>query len=393
MTTRDKRKIDGARRKYEAALENLARTGRGNRHHQLYPAAILGLYARLDADQIESDLFDAGGYRNADRGEIRETIRKAERETTVDPLETFDGQASYRRPRPRQREQTIKEYCTDQAKAATQGERAFVRAMIAAGSDKPQPAKWATVADLERDGYGIRAADIMHASPQMIPATPSEQAAAQIMLMGADWRWKVWAGDGYQAKNPATVRDAFELADAWRNGERVPPLACINQVTGDAGRGGSYRNDETVAVWRHVRIEFDDLPLPLQAAFWLGAWRTHALPVRAVTFSGGKSLHALLRIEECPDRVPGTQPSGQHVREISNAADMDFYRRQWGILARAIASDPDAALRCDLNAPNPSSMIRLAGHLRTDYKGGRHAPTWQRLLFITQPDLENDQIF
>lgn len=393
MTTRDQRKIDGARRKYEAALARLATAGRGNRHHQLYPAAILGLYARLGAEQIETDLFDAGGYGPGDRGEIRETIRKAEREATIDPVGDFDGDAAYRRPAPRPRELTIKAYCAEQAAAATPAERAFVRSMIAAGADKPQPTQGATAADMERDGYGRRAADLIAASPEPIPSTPGEQAAAQILLMGADWRWPVWAGDGNQAKNPAAVRDAAEWADAFRKGERVPPLACINQVTGEAAHGGTFRNDSTVAAWRHIRIEFDDLPLSLQAAFWLGAWRTQALPIRAVTFSGGKSLHALLRIEECPDRVPGTQPNGQPVRETSNAADLDFYRRQWGTVARALSSDPEAALRCDLNAPNPSSMMRLAGHLRTDYKGGRHAPTWQRLLLITPPDLENDQLF
>lgn len=386
--------IEGARRKYEAALSGIAAAGKGGRHNKLFPAAVLGVYARISQEQIVEDIFGAGGYREIERGEIRHAVRDAVRRATVYDV---DGSASggnwvRRFPKAERAPKTLRQHCEDEARKATPGERGFVRSMIAAGSGRPTPSPSATVDGLERDGYGIRAADFVRVSPQRIPDTPAEQAAAQILLIGADWRWKVWAGHGYQARNAAAVRYADEWADYLRHGGEIPPLVCANQVSGLPSGGGSFRCDETVAAFRHVRIEFDELPLPLQAAFWLGVWRSRSLPLRCVTFSGGKSLHALLRIEECPDRVPGAN-GGHPVRETANAADLDFYRRQWGALARALATDPDAALRCDINAPNPSSMIRLGGHLRTEYKGGRHAPTWQRLLFMLPPDMENDQIF
>jgi hypothetical protein len=96
--------------------------------------------------------------------------------------------------------------------------------------------------------------------------------------------------------------------------------------------------------------EFDGMPLADQFAFWMG-WGLDA--VTAVTFSGSKSLHALLRVD---------------------AANREEWEKsvKGGLFRRVLVP-----LGCDRACVNPARLSRLAGARRAD-KGG----AVQKLLFV-----------
>lgn len=94
--------------------------------------------------------------------------------------------------------------------------------------------------------------------------------------------------------------------------------------------------DEGVAAFRHALVEFDRVPLEQQFAIILAT----RLPVSAVVYSGGKSLHAWVRV---------------------NAADRETYKqRVAAIHALPLLAGMDKANK------NPSRLSRLPGARRGD---------------------------
>jgi hypothetical protein len=83
-----------------------------------------------------------------------------------------------------------------------------------------------------------------------------------------------------------------------------PPPDCFHLIINPLGKPGTTKDgrpsttaDANVARCDHVLIEFDGLPLEDQAAFWAGI---HEPRLRTLTFSGGKSIHALLFVGDMP---------------------------------------------------------------------------------------------
>ena len=83
-----------------------------------------------------------------------------------------------------------------------------------------------------------------------------------------------------------------------------PPPDCFHLIINPLGKEGTTKDgrpsttaDANVARCDHVLIEFDGLPLEDQAAFWAGI---HEPRLRTLTFSGGKSIHALLFVGDMP---------------------------------------------------------------------------------------------
>ncbi len=99
-------------------------------------------------------------------------------------------------------------------------------------------------------------------------------------------------------------------------------------------------------------IEFDDLPLSLQCAFWLGLLAKSPLAplVAAITYSGGKSLHGLLHV---------------------GCSTLEEWRRVQGKLRGLLATDPEQRMdtngrtiypfRADVQAMHPRQGTRLPG--------------------------------
>ena len=135
----------------------------------------------------------------------------------------------------------------------------------------------------------------------------------------------------------------------------------VNPFTGEAAPGGKRGTtrigEKCLARFSLMMMEFDALPLADQCRFWAGMI-LRRMPVVAVVYSGGKSLHGLIRVGAANERV------------------------WWDRCAQAKAlycSDPDGKYRADEQAMRPAVAVRLAGAVRHDT--GRR----QELLYVDPP--------
>ena len=158
----------------------------------------------------------------------------------------------------------------------------------------------------------------------------------------------------------------IRTADEWVRrvclaGDMGGDLITPNPLTGIEGETTDGRKSfvarECVARYPFMVVEFDSMPLKVQAAFWRGILKTSPLGKRvaAVTYSGGKSLHGLLHVD---------------------AATLDEWQSVREQLRRLLAADLDPAFRADEQAMRPLTKVRLAGVRRRG--NGR----LQRLLYL-----------
>lgn len=146
-------------------------------------------------------------------------------------------------------------------------------------------------------GRGAEPADIIRASPIPVPDDPREQQHLVLSTLYAPDE-HLFIGDQFGAE-VLTAKAWLERLDA---GSMPGPHIIPNPLTGEEaltkeGRP-SRRCDACVASFRFAVVEFDNLPVQDQLAFWSAV----RLPVAALIHSGGKSLHAWLRID-APDRA------------------------------------------------------------------------------------------
>ena len=116
----------------------------------------------------------------------------------------------------------------------------------------------------------------------------------------------------------------------------------------------SCRCDAAVKAYRFATVEFDDIPRDEQLRFWSGILRRGLLSVACLIDSGGKSVHAWIRVN-IPDREVWVREVKQRLFE------------KWLI-----------PLGVDSSTKNPARLSRLPGHHRA--KTGR----WQRVLWLQQ---------
>jgi hypothetical protein len=158
---------------------------------------------------------------------------------------------------------------------------------------------------------------------------------------------------GHTHGGASNVRSVGEWLSVFKEGQSVPfPMLIINPLTGEIGltKNGkeSLRADSCVASYRYLLGEFDGLPIEDQMAFWAG----FPAPISAVTFSGGKSVHALIRVD-CADRA---------------AWETDVEQMLFGKILKPMGIDP--------LCKNEARLSRLPGHFRVD-KG-----QMQKLLYL-----------
>ena len=116
------------------------------------------------------------------------------------------------------------------------------------------------------------------------------------------------------------------------------------------------RRKANVAAFRFAVMESDPMPLEDQARFWCALARRKALPVAAITYSGNKSLHALLRLD---------------------APSLEEFDRYWARLSARFASPLDPPCeRFDASCRNPDRMTRLPE------ARNRKTGNLQRLLYL-----------
>ena len=131
------------------------------------------------------------------------------------------------------------------------------------------------------------------------------------------------------------------------------PLIIPNPLTGKehlTKKGTpSKRCDNAIAEFRFAIAEFDEIPKPDQIAFWSAI----PLPIAALIDSGGKSIHAWIRL------------SG-----INTSEDWQVMVKETLYLQLLVPMGIDPA------CSNPSRLSRFPGHFRSENGA------WQRLLYI-----------
>ena len=300
--------------RFTAALATLPRPGGNGYHPRLLGVANVGIRAGLPPADVAAAIrthTPPGGRRVPDR-EIADAVHKALGGRTRAPQRR--GVPRWRMPQP----------ATPPFDAA-----GFMAARLAEGA-----------------GYGE--ADIWEASPVRIETRPEQEAALLLETLYAPGD-VLFIGDRYGR----TVKTVAEWLAEFRAGRPIPPHIIPNPLTGEAaltkdGRP-SLRADACVKAFRFAVAEFDGLSREDQLRFW---W-TVKLPVCALIDSGGKSLHAWVRID-------GVQTA----EKWTDLVEGELFGRRL------------IPLGCDAACRNEARLSRLPGHFRTE-KG-----RWQRLLYL-----------
>ena len=300
--------------RFSAALSTLPAPGGNGYHPRLLGVANIGIRSGLPPDEVAAAIrtHTPPGTRRVPDREIADAVGKAisGRADTPGPR----GVPRWRAPRP----------------AARPFDAADFLAVRVA------------------DGDGFGEADILEASPIRIE-TPPEEDAALLLVALYEPTDVLYLGERYDS----AVKTVAEWLAAFRAGRPLPPHIIPNPLNGQFGltKDGrpSYRADACVSRFRFAVAEFDGMSRDDQLRFW---WAVN-LPVCALIDSGGKSLHAWIRID-------GVKTAEQWTEFV----EVRLFGRYL------------IPLGCDASCRNEARLFRLPGYLRTE-KG-----RWQRLLYL-----------
>ena len=203
------------------------------------------------------------------------------------------------------------------------------------------------VRGLIRDGGGVADFDALRALSPLPVAdmTPQTQTAA---LLAALYKPNDLLRRGEIGRDILT-RDEW-LERMRHTGNLGGDCIGKNPLSGRQGTSGkgetSYTSRDCIAAYRYALIEFDALPLSQQCAFWRG-WLSspkRAAAVAALTFSGGRSIHGLVRTGADEITAPKVE---RDLRDL-------------------LCADPDKRYSADPNTLRPHGGTRLAGAIRRD---------------------------
>ena len=130
----------------------------------------------------------------------------------------------------------------------------------------------------------------------------------------------------------------------------------INQLSGVKNEAGSYRSNTNVKKYSYLVLESDSLPLDQQIPLICGL----GLKPVSMTFSGGKSIHSLLKVVDIP--------YGESVKN----------QETWDAVVKKNFFGQVAPLGFDKATSNPARLSRLPGIFRPD-KG-----TFQSLIYVNK---------
>lgn len=131
-------------------------------------------------------------------------------------------------------------------------------------------------------------------------------------------------------------------------------MCCANPLDGEPTGTGSVRSDANVAKYKYSVIEHDEMGIGEQVELL----KKLRLPIVAMVFSGGKSVHALIDVEKYARK------------KIRDKNDWD------GIIKYQLFECELSQYGFDRTTCNPSRMIRMPGMYR------KETDDWQRLLYI-----------
>lgn len=161
---------------------------------------------------------------------------------------------------------------------------------------------------------------------------------------------------GIIGTNICTAKDWIEY---FQRGGQTAPHIIINPLSGESaltksGDAQTYRGDNNVKAFKYCLVEFDDLSREDQIRFWTSP-AARKLPVACLVDTGGKSIHAWLRLS-------GIRSMDDWAKEIKSKLYDQFL----------------IPLGVDAACSNPARLSRLPGHLR-DGK-------YQRILWMNTPE-------
>lgn len=202
-------------------------------------------------------------------------------------------------------------------------------------------------------------ADLWESSPVRIDWEPAEDTVQFLERMYHPEE-EVFIGDRYDNGVVGTnIRGAKDWIEYFRHGGQTFPHIIINPLSGElapkkSGDGETYRGDFCIKTFKYCPVEFDDLTREDQIRFWTSP-AARKLPVACIVDTGGKSIHAWLR-------VPNIHSMDTWVKEIESKLYDQFL----------------IPLGVDAACSNPARLSRLPGHLR----GGKY----QRILWMNTPE-------
>jgi len=336
----------GALRKFQRSLESLPDRGSGL-HAGIMSCANFGKAASLSKDAVIEAISALD--RDFKPNEVEEAVEKA-----------FADADDSAKPRRRKMPAPVKKVAKTGELLLKDAERTarLQAALIEAGGGEVDPF-----------GPELRAAS--NPPPDLIPAIPgmegSEFLGGLFTFLSVAFRPddKIYIGTGREGKY--NQRSHIKTVESWHDYfstilDRVKnasslveqrqiliatgyeyPLFCINPLTGEPNATHSFRSDDCVSEYRYVLLESDKLPLAQQVALMKGL----KLPIVSMTYSGGKSIHALVKVDALG---------------FGNIKD----KSEWDQKIKDSLFPQIVPLGFDRTISNPSRFSRLPGMWRPD---------------------------
>lgn len=278
--------------KYRDALNNLPNRG-GGLHGALQSVCNLGIIAGI-AENILYDEITATGKAFKPH-EVEDAINKAVK----------DSKSGYRPNIFARHPESRGEKVSKILDADKERSERLQAALIHAGGD-------------EIDPFGADVWEASNPHPQSFPHSGgmdgSECCSDMLLFLSELYNPGdlLYLGTGYEKTEQQP--DHIKTADEWRQfftgelnaireeenereqywrikaiGNRFPYFI-VNPLDGKPNNNGSFRSDANVSVFRYILLESDSLPIEQQIPLLAGL----KLPVVSMTFSGSKSIHALI---------------------------------------------------------------------------------------------------
>lgn len=288
-------------RRYRDRLTTMPAPG-GGRHNALLAIANIGILAGLTGEQIHEDIRRAADM--PDR-EIQAAIEKAAR----------DHSGGTYRPPPKP------------APIVTNGNAAR-RRIIEQGTISEDVALW--------ECSPIR----LHHPPEQDPVVflSAMFKRGDILFIGGQHDAGTIGG---------SIRSMAEWIEFFKAGGKAGPFIIVNPFSGKPapkkdGSGDSLRCDGAIASYPHCLVEFDTLSNEDQVRFWSAA----RLPIKALTHTGGKSIHAWL-----------------DVSKLSNVTTADDWNQaiKIGLYEKVLVP-----MGVDRTCCNPARLSRMPGWFRSE---------------------------
>ena len=327
---------DEAAALYREALNAFPAAGTGN-HGHMQRVANLGVLAGLADSEIEADIKQHA-KRKPDPGEAEEAIDTAHASAGKNQ-ENHHGltpeQHQHLRERRRQEREAQEKHGQQMAVEAVRklaGEPITLDALMRL-SPIIEPG-----ADFTNEGEQRQNAALMLATLY---------APQELVFIG-----------GERDTGREFLRSSSDLQAAILDGAEIPPFVIQNPFSGTEGRTKkkkpSFRADECISALRYCLYEcdFEELDIGTKAAFIASRIKA-GWPIVSVVYSGGKSLHALLKVD------------------ITTA-------EQWQSEIREKIFPVLQNLGADRQCKNPSRLTRLPG--------GRHKSGNLSALIYLNPD-------